>query len=96
MRELRVSITMVNSTRVDTSFAEGFSSWILQAMSHLKEWAGVGVLTVALLGACSLGVFCLCCMARAQARELTLVVRAFQALEAGVSPQAWLAAIDKR
>ena len=65
-------------------------------MSHLKEWAGVGVLTVALLGACALGAFCLCRMARAQARERALVVRAFQALKAEVSPQVWLAAIDKR
>ena len=40
MKELRVSITMVNSPRVDALLAEGFSSWILQAMSHLKEWAG--------------------------------------------------------
>ena len=96
MKELRVSITMVNSPPVDASLAEGFSSWILQAMSHLKEWAGVGVLTLALLGACALGAFYLCHMAQAQARECALVVRAFQAPEAGVSPQAWLAAIDKR
>ena len=96
MKELRVSITMVKSPHEDALLAEGFSSWILQAMSHLKEWAGVGVLTLALLGSCALGAFYLCHMAQAQARERALVVRAFQAPEAGVSPQAWLAAIDKR
>jgi len=41
MEQLRVAIVTVNSTRVDASFAEGLSSWITSAMTHLKEWAGI-------------------------------------------------------
>lgn len=69
--------------------------WIQQAVHHLKEWAGLGVLACALVGACVVCLLCICRMAQAQRRERALVVRAFQAIEAGVSPQAWLMALKQ-
>lgn len=95
MQNLRMAIVTINSTRVDISMAEGLTTWIHQAMIRLKEWAGIGVLAVALVGVCALCLFCICRMARAQRRERAMVVRAFQAIEAGVSPQAWLLALKQ-
>lgn len=40
MEQLRVAIVTVNSTRVDASFAEGLSSWITSAMTHLLQGVG--------------------------------------------------------
>ena len=39
-------IVHINSTRVDVSMAEGLANWIATAMSHLKEWAGIGGLAL--------------------------------------------------
>ncbi|XP_031229080.1 oogenesin-1-like [Mastomys coucha] len=48
MQKLRMAIVTINSTRVDISMAEELTMWIHQAMIRLKEWAGIGVLAVAL------------------------------------------------
>lgn len=47
---LRLEIISVNATRVDPDMACTLSSWIAQAAAHLKEWAGMGTLT--LLSSC--------------------------------------------
>ena len=39
-------IVHINSTQVDVSMAEGLANWIATAMSHLKEWAGIGGLAL--------------------------------------------------
>jgi hypothetical protein len=41
LRELRVAIVQVNSTRLDPSLTKGFSTWISSAFSYFEEW-GVG------------------------------------------------------
>ena len=43
---LRQSIVHINSTGVNVSMAEGLASWIATAVSHLKEWAGIGGLAM--------------------------------------------------
>ena len=83
MRDLRLAVVHVNSTRVDLSVAEGLSSWIASAMNHLKEWAGLGVMAVMLVVACLVGLWCICKMRFAQRHYAAMVAQAFMAMDAG-------------
>ena len=64
------------------------------AMNHLKKWAGMGALGCMLVIVCVLCVWCMC-RQRVQAHTSAMVVQAFAAVEAGQSPQIWLAALKK-
>ena len=83
MRDLRLAVVHVNSTRVDLSVAEGLSSWIASAMNHLKEWAGLGVMAVMLVVACLVGLWYICKMRFAQKQHAAMVAQAFVAMDAG-------------
>jgi hypothetical protein len=58
-----------------------------------KEWTGIGALAVALVLAFMLCVWCMCRLRNAQVHTATMVVQAFATVEAGQSPQIWLAAM---
>ena len=60
LKELRLAVTHVNSTRVDISFASGISAWMASAMNHLKEWAGMGALAGLLVLVSLVCLWCLC------------------------------------
>ena len=91
MEQLRVAIVTVNSTRVDVGMVEGLSSWISTAMNHLKEWAGLGALA-GLLVLVSLACLWFICQIRAsQCHSTAMIIQAFMTIEAGQSPQTWLA-----
>ena len=86
LQELRTAIVHVNSTQVDVSFAAGLGTWIVNAMNHLKEWAGIGALGILLILVSIVALCCICKMCMKDA----MIVQAFVELEAGQSPQAWL------
>nr|XP_051691593.1 uncharacterized protein LOC127488070 [Oryctolagus cuniculus] len=94
LKQLRLAVVTINSMRVDVSFASGLSSWIRTAISSLKEWAGLGALTGLLLLVVLFCLWCLCRMRKAHRWELAMIAQAFYALEAGQSPQVWLAFLE--
>ena len=59
-------------------------------MNHLKEWEGMEA-----LGCMLLCVWCMCQVQCVQAHTSAMVAQAFAAVEAGQSPQIWLAALKK-
>ena len=93
MEQLRMAIVTANSTRVDAGLATGLSSWIAAAMNHLKEWAGMGALAGLLVLVSLVCLWCICKIRVSQQRNAAMIIQAFTAIEAGQSPQAWLATI---
>lgn len=93
LKELRLAVVHVNSTRVDLSLASRLSSWIASAVNHLKEWAGIGSMAVLMVLASLVGLWCICKIRATQRRTAAMLIQAFLAIEAGQSPQAWLVAI---
>ncbi|KAL6033011.1 hypothetical protein STEG23_015479 [Scotinomys teguina] len=87
--ELRLVIVAVNSTRVDPGIAEGLSSW----MNHLKEWAGIGALVGLLAFASLVCLWCICRIRVSQHHNAAMIIQALTAIEAGQSPQDWLATL---
>ena len=90
-----MSIIEVNSTRLDPSLAEGPTGWISVAMNCVKEWAGIGALLVLMLLACWVCLWCICRIRLLQRHQAAMLMQAFTAIEAGQSPQVWLAAMEK-
>ncbi|RWS22221.1 Retroviral envelope protein containing protein-like protein [Leptotrombidium deliense] len=93
--ELHKEIVLINATRVDPAVAAALASWIRQAASHLKEWAGVGVLGMLLVALSCLCLWCMCRLWRKRQQDSVRIVQAMAAIEAGQSPQIWLAALGK-
>lgn len=62
-------------------------------MDHLKEWAGLGALTGLLIRVSLVCLWCICKIRVTQQCDAAMITQAFTAIEAGQSPQAWLAAI---
>lgn len=94
-KTMRRQIFSINTTKVQIATAKEFATYVLSAVSHLKEWAGVGVLGTALVGAIILGLYCLCRL-RAQARvERQIMVQAMLAIQGGETPQIWLSMLDQ-
>ena len=85
----------INSTQVDVSRAEGLANWIATAMSHLKEWAGIGGLALCCVLISVLAFWCICCMQHRHHRAQALLIQAFAAVEMGQSPQVWLGMLEK-
>lgn len=93
VQRLRMSIVNVNSTRVDLSLSKGLMTWISQAVSYLKEWAGMGAFAFILLGILLLCLYCLCRLYKSRRRDLAMLVQAMQAIDRGDSPQVWIASL---
>ena len=86
MDQLRVAIVNVNSTRVDVSLAEGLSSWIVSAMNHFKEWAGVVGVGALLCGGVVFLLWLVCKLRTQQNRDKVAIAQALAAIETGSSP----------
>jgi hypothetical protein len=69
--------------------AEGLASWIATAVSHLKEWAGIGGLDMCPILISILAFWCICCMQSRQHRAPALMIQAFTAVETISSSVAW-------
>lgn len=90
LQELRMAIIQVNSTRLDLSLTEGFSTWISSAISYFKEWVGVGLFGAVLC--CGL-VFTLWLVYRLRTqakRDKVIISQALAAIESGDSSDVWL------
>ena len=74
-------IVHINSTQVDVSMAEGLANWIATAMSHLKEWAGIGGLALCCMLINVLAFWCICRMQHCHRRAQALLIQAFAAVE---------------
>ena len=82
-------------TQVDASMTEGFTNWIATAMSHLKEWAGIGGLALCCVLISVLAFWCICRMQHRHRRAQALLIQTFAAVEMGQSPQVWLGMLEK-
>ena len=74
---------------------EGFTNWIATAMSHLKEWAGIGGLALCCVLISVLAFWCICRMQHHHRMAQALLIQAFAAVEMGQSPQGWLGMLGK-
>ena len=86
LRELRIAVLQVNSTRLDLSLTEGFSTWISAAFSYFKEWVGVDLFGVAVCGGVLLLLWMICKLKAQTRRDRMVVTQALVALEHGASP----------
>lgn len=93
LEQLWVAFVTVNSTRMDAGLAEGLASWITTDMNHLKEWAGMGALTGLLVLTSLVCLWCIYRIRISQHCNAAMIIQAFTAIEAGQSPQAWLATL---
>ena len=83
-------IHVLNSTKVELITVGQFSDWMVKTFSYFKEWIGVGMFGAFCLAGLLLTLFLLCKMRAVRNREKVIIARAFAALEAGQSPQAWI------
>ena len=88
-------IVHINSTQVEVSMAEGLANWIATAMSHLKEWAGIGGLALCCVLISVLAFWHICHMQHRHRRAQALLIQAFAAVEMGQSSQVWLGILKK-
>ncbi|KAL6093689.1 hypothetical protein STEG23_006615 [Scotinomys teguina] len=91
--QLRTEIVAINVTCVPVASAEEMLTWLHSSISFLKEWAGLGALAGMLVLASVACLWCLCKIRRSQQRKAVMIIQAFTAIEAGQSPQAWLAVL---
>jgi hypothetical protein len=73
----------------------GIIAAIVTAISHLKEWAGIGGLAIICVATGVMSLWCICCMQRRHTRAQALLIQAFAALELGQSFQVWLGMLEK-
>lgn len=76
MDQLRVAIVTVNSARVDASLSEGLSSWIVSAMNHFMEWAGVVGVSVLLCGGVVFLLWLVCKLCAQKKRDKVVIAQA--------------------
>ena len=60
---------------------------IVTAISHLKEWAGIGGLAIICVATGVMALWCICRMQNRHTYAQALLIQAFAALELGQSPQ---------
>ena len=68
---------------------------IVTAISHLKEWAGIGGLAIICVATGVMALWCICHMQNRHTCAQALLIQAFAALELGQSPQVWLGMLEK-
>lgn len=56
-RQLLMQIAVLNSTRLDPITIEDFTSWITNAFSFFKEWAGMFAWGAIVLLGCGVGLW---------------------------------------
>jgi hypothetical protein len=69
---------------------------IVTAISHLKEWAGIGGLAIICVATGVMALWCICRMQKKRhTHEQALLIQAFAAPELGQSSQVWLGMLEK-
>jgi len=92
-RQLWIQIAVLNSNRIDPITVEEFTSWITNAFSFLKEWAGMfawGAIVLLGWGVC---FWLIGHLKREPARYKAVVYQAMIAIENGASSNKWLASL---
>ena len=84
-------IQVLNDTHLNIVTFGQFSNWLTTTFSFFKEWIGVGLFGALCVAGIALSLFLICRMHQARRREKVALARALAALEAGYSPQAWIA-----
>ena len=90
LRELRFAIIQVNSTRMDLSLTEGFSTWVSSIFSYFKEWVGVGLFGATMCCGLVFILWLVCKLRSQQKRDKAVIAQALMAIEQGASPEIWL------
>ena len=86
LRELRLAIIQVNSTRLDLSLTKGLPNWISSALSFFKEWVTVGLFGDTLCCGLVLLLWLVCKLKAQTRRDKVVIAQALAALEHGASP----------
>lgn len=94
MRELRMAIIQINSTRLDPSFARGFPSWVSSVVSYFKEWVGVGLFGAVLCCGLAFLLWLLCKLQAQRQQDKVVIAQALVALEQGHSAAVWIAMMN--
>lgn len=95
LQELRTAIVEINSTRLDLSLTEGFSSWVSSTLSYFKEWVGVGMFGVFFCFGLAVLFWLFYKLYKRNKREKVMITQALAALERGKSAEAWLVALKR-
>ena len=92
-RKLLLQIAKLNGTRLDPVTLGDFTSWITNAFSFFKEWAGMLAWGAVVLLGCVFCIWLLCRLKREHAQHKAVVYQALLAIEDGTSPNIWLASL---
>jgi hypothetical protein len=72
-----------------------FTSWITNAFSFFKEWAGMLAWGALVLMGCVFCIWLLCQLKREHAQHKAVVYQTLLAIEDGTSPTIWLVSLKK-
>ena len=86
LRELRIAIIQVNSTRLDLSLIKGLPNWISSAFSFFKEWVGLILFGDILCCGLVLLLWLVCKLKAQTRRDKVVIAQALAALEHGAPP----------
>ena len=95
LRELRLAIIQVNSTRLDLSLTKGLPNWISSAFSFFKEWVWVGLFGDILCCGLVLLLWLVCKLKAQTRRDKVVIAQALAALEHDASPDIWLSMLKQ-
>ena len=90
LRELRLAIIQVNSTRLDLSLTKGLPNWISSAFSFFKEWVGLILFGDTLCCGLVLLLWLVCKLKAQTRRDKVVIAQALAGLEHGAPPDIWL------
>ncbi|CAB3229153.1 unnamed protein product [Arctia plantaginis] len=86
LRELRLAIIQVNSTRLDLSLTKGLPNWISSAFSFFKEWVGLILFGDTLCCGLVLLLWLVCKLKAQTRRDKVVIAQALAGLEHGSFP----------
>ena len=95
LRELRLAIIQVNSTRLDLSLTKGLPNWISSAFSFFKEWVGLILFGDTLCCGLVLLLWLVCKLKAQTRRDKVVIAQALAGLEHGASPDLWLSMLKQ-
>jgi len=89
-RQMLMQIAVLNNTRLEPIMFGDFTSWVTNAFSFFKEWAGMFAWGAIVLLGCGVCLWLFCRLQREHARHKAIVYQAMVAIENGASPNIWL------
>ncbi|EDL81071.1 rCG31065, partial [Rattus norvegicus] len=95
-RQLLMQIAVLNNTRMEPITFGDFTTWITNAFSFFKEWAGMFAWGAIVLLGCGICLWLFCCLQREHARHQAIVYQAMAAIESGASPNIWPAYLKNK